>query len=704
MKAGREIAWTWIGLGIVAISMVFFFVSLPAARSAFESAEKIAFVAAVVFLVWGNVVYHLARLGYLYRHRAFSKSLVRNTCAGQWSSNRPLGILIPSYREEQGVLLQTILSAALMRCRHRHIVVLLDDPPNVGGPDLISLQATRALVKQIDEEFRRCAERLQAQYDAFKGRQGHDGFDVPYEAEQLARIYENHAQWVESWADRIIATTPLTNKHTSKWFVEHVLSDFTTENHLLAQCARSAVLTNEAIHQAYQSAIDRVSPKIESFERKLFVNLSHRPSKAMNLNSYIGLIGGHYREAARSDGLHLLSCANHEATIVVPDFEFVLTLDADSAVLPNYASILLPIMEQDSRIAVVQTPYSAFTGAPGALERIAGATTDIQYLIHQGFTQFDATYWVGANAILRVSALREIAATAQERGYSIRIFIQDRTVIEDTDSTVDLIRTGWRVHNHPERLAYSATPPDFGSLIIQRRRWSNGGLIILPDLLHHLWSKGQFVRCLPESLMRTHYLCSPAVAGLSMLFLLLYRIDDSLANFWLPMTAASYYWLYAKDLHFAGYRVSDFLRVYALNLLLLPVNLAGVFRSLQQAVTGRKSLFGRTPKIGTRTSTPFFYIAFHLALLGYLVVICSLDLSDGHYSHAVFGGLTFVLFFYGFSQFIGWREAAADTGAYLEVVGHRIHAQLASFRTSRVAAELGLQRAVNLYARLFDRR
>jgi hypothetical protein len=41
-------------------------------------------------------------------------------------------------------------------------------------------------------------------------------------------------------------------------------------------------------------------------------------------------------------------------------------------------------------------------------------------------------------------------------------------VIEDTESSVTL----------PHCLA-SATPPD-GSLLIQRTRWANGGLIILP--------------------------------------------------------------------------------------------------------------------------------------------------------------------------------------------------------------------------------
>ena len=45
-----------------------------------------------------------------------------------------------------------------------------------------------------------------------------------------------------------------------------------------------------------------------------------------------------------------------------------------------------------------------------------------------------------------------------------------------------------------------------------------------------------------------------------------------------------------------GFQAStnDVFRVYALDLLLLPVNLAGVLKSLEQAVSGRKIPLGRT--------------------------------------------------------------------------------------------------------------
>jgi len=146
--------------------------------------------------------------------------------------------------------------------------------------------------------------------------------------------------------------------------------------------------------------------ELTSFERKCFANLSHKPNKAMNLNSYLSLLGGNFREVEKRDGLHLESVAAAEASLSVRDADFVITLDADSLLSSDYALRLVDWMCRPGheRVAVAQTPYSAVPGATQAVERIAGATTDIQHLIHQGFTRYDGTYWVGANAVLRRSA------------------------------------------------------------------------------------------------------------------------------------------------------------------------------------------------------------------------------------------------------------------------------------------------------------
>jgi hypothetical protein len=311
-------------------------------------------------------------------------------------------------------------------------------------------------------------------------------------------------------------------------------------------------------------------------------------------------------------------------------------------------------------VAVAQTPYTAIPRAPGRLERVAGATTDIQYLIHQGFTRHGATFWVGANAVLRRAALRELRFTRRERGFEVPCFIQDRTPIEDTESSLDLVALGWTLYNHPERLAYSATPPDFGALVIQRRRWAHGGLILLPKLFRTLIRRPRRLAGLAEGWIRCHYLVSIACVNVSLLVLLLHPFEHSMRGVWLPVASVPYFALYGRDLVLCGYRPLDLVRVYALNLLLLPVNLAGVLNSLRQALTRRRTPFARTPKVQARTAVAPVYLLTQCALVGFLLVELPLEFARGRWLHALFVAVNGGLLAYAFGHFIGLRAALED--------------------------------------------
>jgi hypothetical protein len=358
---------------------------------------------------------------------------------------------------------------------------------------------------------------------------------------------------------------------------------------------------------------------------------------------------------------------------VVPTSDYVLVLDADSILHPEYTVRLAHRLGQPDyhRVAVIQTPYSAFADAPGALERIAGATTDIQYQIHQGFTHYRATFWVGANAMVRMSALRDIAHTRRERDFTVPVFIDDRTVIEDTESTIDLRCRGWQLHNYPDRLAFSATPPDFGSLLIQRRRWANGGVLIVPKLWRRAGEDGGRRMALSEALFRLHYLTSLAASNMALLILLACGFDDRLASAWLPITAVPYYLLYASDLWRAGYRRRDVLRVYALNLLLVPVSLGGAFGSLKQACTGRRSAFARTPKVVGRTAAPAGYVVAEILLCLSWFVAAVIDACYGRGLNAAFGLGNATIMLYGLLTFIGVRAACADMAPLGRTLRHQ---------------------------------
>ena len=610
----------------------------------------------VALLLYGGLVYQLARVGYYWRMTHRARAGTADEPAAPYT-NKALVVLVPSYREELKVLRQTVLSAALMDHPHRRIVALLDDPPTGGAVEMRALDDARRLIRQLDLQFAACAARFSRGHWDFLARARLGEPDRALEAESVASLYEQAAAWIETRAPGWMGSGA--TGHADRFFAEQVLGRLAAEHRARADRVRSSAPDLDVIEAEYQRLSALFSVRIESFERKLYANLSHAPNKAMNLNAYIGLMGRGYRERQGADGLALEACEPRDATFQAPAADYLLTLDADSIVLPDYARKLVAQMEQDPRIAVAQTPYSAFPDAPGRLERIAGATTDLQYLVHQGSSAFRAAYWVGANALLRRTALADIRQDVEERGHVVPVFIQAHTVIEDTGSTVDLLARGWRVHNHPERLAYSATPPDFGSLIVQRRRWANGGLIILPSLLRYLGS-GDAPAIRWESFLRLHYLLSPTLANFGVLLLLALPFEIQAAGPWLVLASLPYALVSGRDLRRTGYRWRDLIGVYALNLLLVPVNIAGVIDSVRQLISGRKTPFARTPKVEGRTATPRLFLALEVLGLGGLAASLAFDVTAHRWAHAAMSGVNLGLLAYAFSRFIGWRHAVDD--------------------------------------------
>jgi len=664
----REVALTRVAIAVTVIatfaSIVVILQPLLCGAGAGSPAallERLFFLLIVLFLIYGGWVYQLTRLAYLRRmlaHRRVPDGELLRVYEG--GSAPALAILVPSYREEPDVVRKTLLSAALQEYPNRRVVLLIDDPPEPTAPDDIKrLVAARQLPTAIRKMLQGPRDRCDAALARFRARRARGAVNRRAELRKLAALHREVGEWFLRQGRR----------HPTVDHVDRLFGELTFHRpgrrcleEAEAFAARSSVRslpTEDEIAIAYWRLAARFRVEITTFERKRYANLSQEPNKAMNLNSYLGVMGRRVREMWTTDGQRLLGDGEADKRgAEVPDADYVLMVDADSILDPEYALRLLHVMEEpgNERLAVAQTPYSAFPGAPGLLERIAGATTDVQHIIHQGFTQFGATFWVGANAIARKRALEDIGELTVERGYPVWKFIQDRTVIEDTESSVDLVARGWQLYNYPERLAFSATPPDFGALLIQRRRWANGGLLILPKLFRYLARHAVPGRAIIEGVIRCHYLISITAANIGLLLVLAVPFGDRVETLWLPLTAVPYYVLYARDLQRNGYRPSDLARVYALNLMLIPVNLAGVFRSLHQAWTGRRSAFGRTPKIKGRTSAPRRYLMAEHALLAQWLLGAVVELLHHHQLHAVFALANAAFLFYAIVRFIGLPE------------------------------------------------
>jgi hypothetical protein len=294
----------------------------------------------------------------------------------------------------------------------------------------------------------------------------------------------------------------------------------------------------------------------------------------------------------------------------------------------------------------------------------------VQRLLHQGYTRFEGTFWVGANAVLRIEALHDIRQPFTERGHQLFGFIQDHTVIEDTESTIDLIRRGWSLWNYPDTLAYSATPPDFGALVIQRRRWACGGLLLLPKAIRALLTRESPMR-LPQAIIRLHYLGSLAWVPVAVIALLAFPFPAELDSWFLPLAALPYFVAYAWDLRLCGRSSRDLVQVYALNLLLIPVHLSGAFASMVQAFTGRTVPFQRTPKVEGRTAAPGSMLA-AIWLAPLLLAASSFaDFVAGEYMRAALSATNTLFVIGAATYFIGARATLEDLRSRLVPIANR---------------------------------
>lgn len=629
-------------------------------------AEAFGYLVVVTFLTFSALMYLVARQGALQRfakHVRTPRAILDSHFAKHQSS---ITVLVPSYSEETQVIRKTMLSAALQEYPHIRVMLLLDDNPNpTNREDVSRLHATRALGDEI-------MNLLAAPYARFSDSLAH--FEQTYSDKKSLKgtavtTVASEYLWAANWLNEL-ADKEVVEDHVDVFFAEQVLGELAKDLQLVGEALMASHeegvhLSTERLLQLHRRLTWIFGAELSYFERKRYASLSNEPNKAMNLNSYIGLMGGNYREEHTANGTVLVPVSDaKKADIVIPDSDFLLTLDADSVLLREYCLRLVYFLQQPDNqdVAVTQTPYSSFRGASTRLERLSGATTDIQHILHQGMSYYGATFWVGANAVIRKCALEDIVEKEWVGGFEIKRYVQDRTVIEDTESSVDLALKGWRLVNYPERLSYSATPPDFGSLVIQRRRWANGGLLILPKLWTLVRERKNQGRPLSttEFMIRLNYMASIAWSNLGLIFLLAYPYDGRLLSPFVLLAALPYFLSMGYDLRYCRYSYSDIIRIYGFNLILLPVNIAGTLKSLEQALTTKKTPFARTPKVKNRTAVGLPFLLSPLFIVGFSLFTLWRNIHGENWGNALFAGFNAFAASWAIISYIGIKNLLVD--------------------------------------------
>ena len=133
-------------------------------------------------------------------------------------------------------------------------------------------------------------------------------FDSALEARRLARLYGSVALWFGARA-----AAYKSKDHYDALYVARILLEPAGEHRKRADAledhGRTASLSSAEAEHEYRRLAALFSARLTSFERKRYENLAADASnKAMNLNSYLGLLGKQLHEVLRAGRLHLVEC------------------------------------------------------------------------------------------------------------------------------------------------------------------------------------------------------------------------------------------------------------------------------------------------------------------------------------------------------------------------------------------------------------
>lgn len=148
---------------------------------------------------------------------------------------------------------------------------------------------------------------------------------------------------------------------------------------------------------------------------------------------------------------------------------YILLLDADFAPRPDFLDEVLPHMEADPSLGIVQTPqFFRVLDQQSWMERGAGAVQELFYRnIQTSLSTFEGAICVGTCALYRRAAL--------EANGGMTLIEHS----EDVHTGFDLYRKGWRLRYLPLALSTGVCPDNVAAYVNQQYRWCSGNMSML---------------------------------------------------------------------------------------------------------------------------------------------------------------------------------------------------------------------------------
>ncbi|KPV46929.1 hypothetical protein SE19_03305 [Acidiplasma aeolicum] len=269
--------------------------------------------------------------------------------------------------------------------------------------------------------------------------------------------------------------------------------------------------------------------------------------------------------------------------------------DADQNPLPEFLTEILPIMEEDDKIALIQVPQRYVNNNT----HVAKGANDIQEVFYNFITQGksleDSMFSCGSNVLYRTSIIKKVGG------------FDEQNVTEDLATSIKIHEAGYKTIYYNRPLASGEAPETLNSYFIQQSRWSQGSMAIFFRVLKLLFRRKKLtIRQKIGYLVTTSWYFVGTVNIIMLLFPLLFIFFNIVSI----ITPKIYIFILGFYIIFEFFAFS--ITVYSINKSIIPVlrNISLTFiispvlvKSAFYALIGKRTSFKVTPK-GDSTKIP----------------------------------------------------------------------------------------------------
>jgi|GEM_PF-2471368 len=436
-------------------------------------------------------------------------------------------------------------------------------------------------------------------------------------------------------------------------------------------------------------------PCVKIFERKKYENIANKErNKADNLNAFFAYAMGNDTFEFQDNtlcvdsGIYLSTSENQGSfpgkilqkmeTLSFSRPEYVVVIDADYKLKPEFATETVAILEENDDVALVQTPQNLIPQGNSDIERISAHTISAYWqLIKRGNAWNSSIFWGGTNTTIRMSALETIKR-APEPGKTE--YIPTKNITEDLYTTLLLIREGWETRFISRPLAEGKPIENLPDHFSTYWRYVEGTTeATLEKLLPYMFRNPRFILSPKGRDLLFHG--TQSLSGLSFAFFMMAPTLAALGADFPPMAMSAFLPFFLADLYSNSITAKNLIRTqgakrfdHILAGLLFgihfPVYAHGIISAVLNLIRGKRAEFLRTPKYGGEHGESSMPLKFLLPLLGtiglnltaFIATLYNHSISgEGYWLHpAGWALLNSVGVSYGLHKFYGLKHCFSD--------------------------------------------